>query len=119
MRIAIFGSREFPDRELVRATVFSIAEKTPSAVIVSGGARGVDRWAVEAAREAGLQVEEYLADWDTHGKAAGFMRNTTIVESSDVGIGFWDGISRGTMDTKGKFEKAGKRVTIVTRNRPT
>ena len=74
----------------------------------------MDSWAAEAAREAGLEVEVYLPDWDKHGKAAGFLRNTDIVAASDAILAFHDGVSRGTMDTVKKAKAAGKRASVIT-----
>lgn len=73
----------------------------------------MDTWAAEAARLNGLQVVEHLADWATHGRGAGFLRNTTLVEDSDKGVCFWDGSSHGSQDTANKFKKAGKPIEMI------
>jgi hypothetical protein len=112
VRIAIIGSRGWPFPETVRAVVRRLAEKDSSIVIVSGGARGVDSVAERAAKAAGLEVVVYEADWDRHGRAAGMLRNTTIVEDADKVLVFWDGSSRGTADTVRKARVAGKPVTV-------
>ena len=52
-RVAVVGSRGYPDRAAVAAYVQALAEGT---VVVSGGARGVDRWAADAAAECGLET---------------------------------------------------------------
>jgi hypothetical protein len=57
-------------------------------------------------------VIEFPADWDTHGKAAGFMRNQLIVDNCDKVTAFWDGKSKGTLDTITRAVKAGKTVVI-------
>ena len=66
--VAIIGSRGFPDREIISAFVRALPEGT---VVVSGGARGVDRWAEEAATDSGLETLIFHADWKRLGKAAG------------------------------------------------
>lgn len=111
-RVAIVGSREYPSLEFVRSFVRRLAARDPSAVVVSGNARGVDRAAEEEAKAAGLGVVSLPADWDTHGKAAGFIRNGQIVERCDVVAAFWDGRSSGTLDTVRRAEVAGKRVSV-------
>lgn len=113
MRVAVVGSRGYPNEGLVRAFVRTLAARDPKTVIISGGARGVDTWAADEARKAGLDVEEYLADWDRLGRTAGFARNTTIVEQSDVVVAFHDGRSRGTLDTIRKTQGAGKRLFVL------
>lgn len=117
-RIAIVGSRppkNDPDWEhrvwpLVHAQVFALPE---TAVIVSGGAQGVDQLAAAAAHWRKMQVIEHLPDWDTHGKAAGAKRNQQIVDDADRVIAFWDGQSRGTKITIDMARRAGKPVEIV------
>lgn len=113
MKIAIVGSRHCEAKEQVFHFVAGLAQRDASTVILSGGAPGVDTWAEQAAKEYGLQTEIYKADWDTHGKSAGFIRNTTIVAEADKVVAFWDGKSRGTLDTINKAKKAGLSVYII------
>ena len=113
MKIAVVGSRQCDGRGAVEYFIGSLAAKAPNTVIVSGGAKGVDSWAAEAARKAGLTVEVYPADWETYGKGAGFIRNSTIVEKSDKVTAFWDQHSKGTADTIKKARAAGKLAGII------
>lgn len=97
-RIAIVGSREFPYPTAVRCFVNHLPA---SAVVVSGGARGVDKLAETAARERGLQVDIFPvtdAEWK-RSKRAGFDRNARMIPTADVVIAFWDGKSNGTRDS--------------------
>ena len=59
-RIAIIGSRDFPTAQLVEAYVASLPDDS---IVVSGGAKGVDSWAVQAAENRGLEVKVFDADW--------------------------------------------------------
>lgn len=113
--VAIVGSRNFPNLPLVATTVQSLAKKLgkENLTIVSGGARGVDSAAEFAAREAGVAVISIKADWDTYGKAAGLIRNTDIINQADIVIAFWDGQSRGTMDSVRKAVEMGKKITVL------
>lgn len=43
----------------------------------------------------GLKVENFPADWKTHGMAAGHIRNHAMAKASDAAIILWDGESRG------------------------
>lgn len=110
MKIAIVGSRDFPDMGLVREYVASLPKGT---VVISGAARGVDRVAAEAARRRGLEVVEYPADWENHPKVAGFLRNQQIVDACDNVVAFWDGKSKGTQDTIAKAKKSAKPVDVI------
>jgi hypothetical protein len=66
--------------------------------IVSGAARGIDslgeRWAEY--RPDPIPVKQFPADWDTHGKAAGPIRNRAMADYADALLVVWDGKSRGT-----------------------
>lgn len=101
MRILITGSRDWTDRETIRAALRSAGQAARThpqgVVVVHGGARGADTLAGEIAREFGCMVEVHLADWQTHGKAAGPIRNAHMVKlGADVCLAFPLGESRGT-----------------------
>ncbi len=116
-RIAIVGSRDYPDLEQVRAYVRTLPRDTE---IVSGGARGVDSVAVEEAKRLGMSVKVFPAQWqyeDENGnmiydKTAGMKRNAQIVEYADKVVAFWHNKSRGTGDTIARARKAGKGVEV-------
>lgn len=99
MKIAIVGSRNFGNLNLVKNIVKQIKEKYPDAIIISGGCRGVDKTAEIAAIRCGLKTLIFPADWDTYGKKAGFLRNVTIAQSCDILLAFWDNLSKGTAHT--------------------
>jgi len=109
-RIAIVGSRSYADL----AGVVDYVNALPNdAEVISGGARGVDSTAERAAISRGLKVTSIRAEWEKFGKAAGFIRNSTIVDSCDRVVAFWDGKSRGTLDTITKAKIASKPVEII------
>jgi hypothetical protein len=82
---------------------------------VSGGCNeGADAQAHLVAALIGAELVEYKADWDTHGRAAGPIRNTDIVNDSDMVVAYWDGKSTGTNDTVTKARKAKKWVIVLT-----
>lgn len=123
MKIAIVGSRppkeDAPREEwdrferMMKACAEYVCSLPDGTIVVSGGARGIDGVAAKTAVVRGLpEPVIFPADWKTHGKAAGFMRNTRIAEECDELVAFWDGKSRGTMDTVRKASKLGKRTTV-------
>jgi len=109
MKVAVIGGRKFDDYERLKKVLnqFNITR------IISGGANGADKLSERYATEKNIQTEIYLPDWDLFGKKAGFLRNTTIIENSEVVIAFWDGKSRGTRDSIGKANKLKKDTFIV------
>lgn len=58
-------ARDFADLGRVRRFIASLPADV---VVLSGGARGVDRSAADAARARGLDCLEYFADWDRDGR---------------------------------------------------
>lgn len=98
-RVIIAGGRDFNDYALLKAKCDNIlAEKatTHHIIIVSGAARGADNLGEKYAQEHSYTIEKYPADWNTHGKAAGPIRNAQMANSADALIAFWDGKSHGT-----------------------
>lgn len=95
-RIAVVGSRDGIKLPDVREVMEALHRRNPDATIVSGGARGVDRWAVEEAVRLGMDFDVLRADWAT-GKLAGKERNWRLAASGIDGlVALWDGWSNGT-----------------------
>jgi hypothetical protein len=80
--------------------------------IVSGGCpRGGDQFAEEIAESYQVPIKIYYAQWDKHGKAAGFIRNQDIARDADVMIAcVSEDRTGGTEDTLKKFN--GKVVLV-------
>ena len=64
--------------------------------VVSGCARGVDALGEKFASNSSLPLEKYPADWETHGKRAGYIRNAEMADNAEALLAIWDGKSRGT-----------------------
>jgi hypothetical protein len=90
-----------------------VAQLPASVVVVSGGARGVDAVAEDAARSRGLPVVRLSASWSSLGRRAGMMRNGEIVARADVLVAFWDGASSGTADAIRRARREGIAVFVV------
>lgn len=109
MKVAVVGSRSYRDLDEVRDFVRNLPS---DAVVVSGGALGVDTAAIETASEVGLAHIVFHPNRKKHGKRAGPLRNALIVETADEIHAFWDGVSRGTKSTINQAKKAGKPLTV-------
>lgn len=114
INLGIVGSRTFTDYELLKQHI----DPANIAAIVSGGAIGADTLAERFAEEHQIPMIIFKPDYAKHGRAAPFVRNTAIIEASDVVIAFWDGKSTGTLDSIKKARKLGKPVTVVEYLRP-
>lgn len=96
-RVIVAGTRTFNDYELLRDRLnLLLSNHLPDVAIVSGCASGADKLGERYAKEHGLEVHRYPADWNRYGKAAGPKRNAEMAENADACIVFWDGVSRGT-----------------------
>lgn len=84
--------------------------------IISGGARGADSLAVRYAKDYGHNLKVMPADWDKHGKSAGYIRNSEMLKLCDGLIAFWDGESTGTGHMIEIARKAGKEVHVIRYN---
>ena len=65
-------------------------------LVVSGCALGADTHGMTWARMRNLHIRRMPADWKTHGRSAGMIRNREMAENADGLIAVWDGKSRGT-----------------------
>lgn len=111
--IGIVGSREFPSLELVKNFVYAL----PKTVTVhSGGAKGVDSYAVEMARRRGIAFIEHKPDKKLPSPERYYKRNRQIVRNSDLVVLFWDGESGGTKYTKEFCEKTRREHIVITKD---
>lgn len=116
MQVAIVGSRDWPKQSYTH--ILNLIQGFPTdTVVVSGGARGVDRVAAEYALACGLQVLEFKAQWvgadGRFNRGAGMNRNTDIIREAELVCAFWDYKSRGTLDSIRKAANAGKHITVI------
>lgn len=94
--VIIAGSRGFNDLGLLRLKCDQILKNKTDVVVISGTAQGADRLGELYAMERGFEVVQMPADWTTHGKRAGYLRNEAMAEKAHALIAFWDGQSKGT-----------------------
>ncbi len=107
MKTIIAGSRGIEDGMLIAKAIYSAPWTITE--VVSGGARGVDRWGEHWARLHGIPIKRFLPDW-SRGRGAGHERNGDMAEYADALIAIWDLQSPGT---KGMIEKARKRGLLL------
>ena len=132
MKIAVIGSRNFPDSRKVDVARF-VGSLPSDTIIVSGGAKGVDQLAENAApgrvfsfRTFGNDSDGYGVEfWDYGGrspntrrfdqifadkKSALIYRDWLIAHECDELAAFWNGYSRGTQLTATFAKDLGKKV---------
>lgn len=110
MRTIIAGPRDCEDYELlcvaVQLSEFDISE------VVSGHARGVDSMGERWAREHGVPIKVFPAEWNKYGNTAGPKRNLQMAEYAEGAILLWDGLSRGTRSMRDISVAKGLKVFV-------
>lgn len=110
-KLVIAGSRSIKQYEIVKKAY--IESDFNAVEIVSGMAPGVDRLGEDLAHELQLPIREFPADWDTHKKAAGFIRNEEMAQYADACLIVWDGQSNGTQDMENRVAALSKPYITV------
>ena len=116
MIVGVIGSRALENSEHeVLGIIEDFLVRHEASLVVSGGARGVDRFAEKVAIRLGIPVEIIHPDWDGLGKTAGFARNSAIAERIEHLLAIMiPGGSAGSKDTIAKMMRMHKPVTIYT-----
>lgn len=110
MKVIIAGGRDYHNYDTLLEAIKEC--QFPISTVVSGGAKGVDALGERYALEMNLQLNIYEADWETHGRAAGPIRNRKMAENAEALIALWDGQSRGTKNMIETAEKKGLLVYV-------
>jgi len=83
--VLLCGGRDFgeftgDEERVVEAVRFLAVFYGDKLRVMHGAARGADRLGGKAAISFGVPVKEFPADWDTHGKKAGSIRNQRMLD---------------------------------------
>ena len=114
MRVVIGGCRDYNDYNSFTSYLYKyLSAYDDSITIVSGHCSGVDTMAERFAHENSFSLEIIPAEWKKYGKAAGPIRNETMVKNSDAIIAFWDNKSKGTKNLISLAKKYNKIITII------
>lgn len=104
MRVLVTGSRTWEDADTIYWTFrnwWEEAGRPQKPILVSGHCpRGADALAEYIWQRNGWPVELHPADWNRHGKSAGFVRNEQMVLSKpDILFAFIHNNSKGATHT--------------------
>lgn len=125
MRVLVCGGRQFSDRTLFMEAIEEHVGKKSihydpddnwlplDVTIIAGDAKGADKMAIDWAVVNHCDFQEYLADWKTHGRAAGPIRNQQMLDEGapDKVMAFPGG--RGTADMVRKARAANLEVIEI------
>lgn len=103
-RVLVCGGRDYHDSDHIWGVLYDIPGIT---CIIHGGADGADRQAMIFAQTNGFRHAVFQADWHTHGRAAGPIRNQRMLDEGkpDLVVAFPGG--KGTADMVRRSKAAG------------
>jgi len=115
LRVLVCGGRDYTDRKRLYQVLDQVHTKRGIALLIHGAARGADSLAGDWARERGIDVAPYPADWGAFERAAGPKRNQQMLdEGKPQGVvAFPTPKSVGTYDMIRRARKAGLGVMVV------
>jgi hypothetical protein len=111
MIVLVCGGRDFMNRDLI----FKVLDVMPFQMtrVINGGATGADSIARLWALDRGVLVDTQPANWEKYGKAAGIIRNASMLEKYDIDLVIAFPGGRGTDDMMQRSKAAGVEVIRV------
>lgn len=119
MKLIVAGSRGFTAAHyrIMEAALLEELEQQPIDLILSGGAKGADTWAIYFAQRAKIPYKVMRAKWqdeDGHiNRGAGHARNAEMAKEGDRLVAFWDGRSPGTAGMIEDMKRLKKPVRVI------
>lgn len=114
-RLIVAGSRSIRDYALFSRTLDDTLRLwrgdldlggEPSEIVSGHAWCGVDRLGERYAKERGIPLKLFPADWKRHGRAAGPIRNREMAEYADALFLLWDGESKGSANMLKEAERS-------------
>ena len=111
--ILVAGGRDFTNIDMLESAMATAIHHLNSSGLdrpirfVQGGAKGADFLAKCIALKYGYEVVEEPADWNTHGRAAGHIRNQKMLDDHQPSVAVIMPGGRGTNDMFNKATSAG------------
>lgn len=115
MNLIVAGGRDFNNYKLLKTKLdFLLSKQNKEEVtILCGMAKGADLLGKKYADENNIDVWEYPANWEKHGKSAGYLRNSDMADAGTHLVAFWDGVSKGTKHMIDLATKKGLVVRVI------
>lgn len=115
--VLVSGDRNWQYYGAIEGVLKDLAHLQSYWRLIHGAARGADSMADLAGHELGMDVTPVPADWKTHGRAAGPIRNRKMLDMKpDLVVAFHNNLekSRGTKDCVVEARLRGIPVILVT-----
>lgn len=115
MKILVCGDRNWKNADVIRRVLHTIQHDVT--LLVHGAARGADSLAAQEAENLHIPTKSFPADWNTHGRSAGIIRNITMFKETipDLVIAFHDDLtsSKGTKHMAQYAHSHNVRVLVI------
>ena len=121
MRVLVCGSRDYDDSITLSDELTLWHSEHGITLLIHGDAKGADRMAAAWADDRDIPVLKFPADWKSHGKSAGPIRNALMLVTGrpDVVLAFPKGRlndSNGTKDMVKQARAAGIATIVIGEN---
>lgn len=115
MKVGIIGSRSFKNFELMFRIIHTLHDSYgDNLLIISGGAYGTDRLAVDMALANGIETKIIKPDFSNgYNVKQYFIRNDKIIQMSDMIIALWDKKSKGTKYVIDRCKSICKPIEVI------
>lgn len=115
LRVLVCGGRDYKNVVVVYDQLDTLRRKAPhdAMLVIQGGATGADKLARQWAMDRSVEYQNYPADWATHGRAAGPIRNERMLIAGrpNLVVAFPGG--NGTADMVRRVRSAGIEVVEI------
>lgn len=110
MKVLVCGGRDFNNQNNLFYVLDWFSSQNLITQIIQGGARGADSLAGFWAQQRNISINVFPANWNKHGKSAGYIRNQQMLDEGkpDMVVAFPGG--RGT----DMMVKISRRAGVVT-----
>lgn len=113
MRVLVCGGRDWTDRECIRAILDGmVTGQLDPLLVIEGGAKGADSIAGEWAHDwhpTHADRRSFPADWATHGKGAGPIRNQKMLNEGKPDV-VWAFVTRPLAESRGTADMVRRAV---------
>lgn len=118
MKVLITGGRDFTDQRFVFDALDEIKKQHGLTLLIHGDATGVDTLGKQWAEARGIPSKAFPVtkeDWKRLGKAAGPIRNATMLEENPAYVVVFPG-GRGTANMRNQAQKNGVPVILAVKS---
>ncbi len=116
MRVLVCGGRDFADFPMLSRVLDALHAEFAFSSLIHGGATGADQFSGRWARQCGVKVTVFPANWKQYGLAAGAKRNQQMLDEGAPALVVAFPGGAGTRDMKQRARRAGVKVIEVSKD---